>query len=165
MLQHANIYHFSADFLDWVNVDCIFNFSLVAVVHRIQITPAWRRARSGRNTRCRYPIVSACRAAPPMPDQSSAAIFGGGRCGCFLVTARTMATASGIVIAGRTRPQESPRLMGEATYREGLWLDLRHGCSPQGGSTLCLSGTGGHRLSPVISTFIHVPTEIATVTF
>lgn len=100
-----------------------------------------------------------------MPDQSRAAIFGGGRCGCFLVTARTMAIASGIVIAGRTRPQESPKLMGEATYREGLWLDLRHGCSPQGGSTLCLSGTGGHRLSPVISIFIHVPTEIATVTF
>lgn len=129
----------------------------VAVGHRIQITPSWRRARSGRNTRCRYPIVSACRAAPPMPDQSGATIFGGGRCGRFLVTARTMATASGIVIASRTRPQESPKLMGEATYREGLWLDLRHGCSPQGGSTLCLSGTGGHRLRPVISTFIHVP--------
>lgn len=66
-----------------------------------------------------------------MPDRSGAAIFGTSRWG--------------------------PKLVREATHSEGLWLDLRHGGSPQGGSTLCLSGTGGHRLRPVISAFIHVP--------
>lgn len=52
---------------------------------------------------------------PAMPNDSGTAIFGASRRGRFLVTGWTVATASGIVVASRTRLQERSKLVDEAT--------------------------------------------------
>jgi hypothetical protein len=80
-------------------------------------------------------MVAACRAKPPVLDQSTAAILGASWRDRFLFALRAVMAASRIVIASPRRRPARPKLMSGSIRDKGLCLGLNHGCSLQGGST------------------------------